>query len=69
MKTEKVMRAEIVEAGRLVNLPVLAWGTYCQSGKDGDCNWAHCPQNRDNEPTKTGRHCPLDLHVEERGYQ
>ena len=34
--------------------------TRCQSGRDGDCNWAACPQLRDNEPATTGRHCPLD---------
>lgn len=32
----------------------------CKSGKDGDCNAADCPQERDGEPAKTGRHCPLD---------
>lgn len=33
--------------------------TYCQAGKDGDCNHPQCPQNRDGEPDKTGRSCPL----------
>lgn len=33
----------------------------CHSGEDGECNWSECPQNRDNEPEKTGRHCPLDI--------
>jgi hypothetical protein len=32
----------------------------CHSQKDGDCNWNFCPQNKDGEPEKTGRHCPLD---------
>jgi len=32
---------------------------YCHSQRDGDCIWLHCPQNRDNEPQKTGRSCPL----------
>ena len=31
----------------------------CQSGQDGECNWEECPQARDGEPMKTGRHCPL----------
>jgi hypothetical protein len=35
--------------------------TLCQSGKDGDCTWEHCPQVRDKEPDRSGRHCPLDL--------
>jgi hypothetical protein len=33
----------------------------CRSHRDGDCCWPKCPQNADNEPTATGRHCPLDL--------
>lgn len=35
-------------------------GKGCRADSDGDCVWAQCPQNRDNEPPKTGRHCPLD---------
>ena len=35
----------------------------CHSGRDGDCVWSECPQLRDNEPEKTGRHCPHDLAV------
>lgn len=34
--------------------------TRCQSDDDGDCDWSGCPQNRDGEPKKSGRHCPLD---------
>jgi hypothetical protein len=30
----------------------------CYAAKDGECSWADCPQNRDGEPAKTGRHCP-----------
>lgn len=33
---------------------------HCQAGRDGDCYWKHCPQTRDGEPGKSGRHCPLD---------
>lgn len=32
----------------------------CRGDRDGDCDWKHCPQHRDNEPASTGRHCPLD---------
>lgn len=32
----------------------------CQSNNDGECDWAHCPQLRDGEPHKSGRHCPID---------
>lgn len=35
-------------------------GEYCHSHRDGDCFHESCPQNRDGEPMKTGRHCPLD---------
>lgn len=31
----------------------------CQSDRDGDCSHAACPQLRDGEPHKSGRHCPL----------
>jgi hypothetical protein len=32
----------------------------CHAHEDGDCTWKECPQNRDDEPNKSGRHCPLD---------
>ena len=32
---------------------------WCAAGKDGECNWADCPQLRDGEPEKSGRFCPL----------
>lgn len=35
-------------------------GARCQAGKEGDCEWSACPQNRDGEPKKNGRWCPLD---------
>lgn len=34
--------------------------TLCQADADGECHWEGCPQIRDAEPVKTGRHCPLD---------
>lgn len=37
----------------------------CQAGRDGECNWSHCPQIRDNEPHATGRHCPRDKREED----
>ena len=33
---------------------------YCRAGSDGDCYWKLCPQERDGEPEKSHRHCPLD---------
>ena len=35
-------------------------GERCHSSRDGECNDARCPQLRDGEPQKSGRHCPLD---------
>lgn len=39
--------------------PQLA-GKRCHGASDGECIWKSCPQLRDDEPHKTGRHCPLD---------
>ncbi|WP_150615200.1 hypothetical protein, partial [Pandoraea terrigena] len=35
--------------------------TRCAAARDGDCSHAQCPQERDGEPVKSGRHCPLDI--------
>jgi hypothetical protein len=36
-------------------------GKRCHASRgDGECMWKDCPQLRDKEPEKTGRHCPLD---------
>lgn len=32
----------------------------CHANRDGDCSNATCPQLRDGEPAKSGRHCPID---------
>jgi hypothetical protein len=32
----------------------------CHADRDGDCEWSECPQKRDGEPEKSGRHCPYD---------
>ncbi|MGF6963014.1 hypothetical protein OKW43_000019 [Paraburkholderia sp. WC7.3g] len=37
----------------------------CHAARDGECSWAHCPQIRDGEPVKSGRHCPHDKHDED----
>lgn len=39
--------------------------TRCAAARDGDCTNAQCPQLRDGEPAKTGRHCPLETHTDE----
>jgi hypothetical protein len=35
-------------------------GPACKAGADDYCDWEGCPQARDQEPYRTGRHCPLD---------
>lgn len=37
----------------------------CHANSEGDCDWRRCPQIRDGEPEKTGRHCPRDIHDED----
>lgn len=37
----------------------------CHANRDGDCSWSGCPQLRDGEPMKSGRHCPLDIKTDE----
>ena len=32
---------------------------YCHCDNDGMCDWECCPQNRDGEPEKSNRSCPL----------
>lgn len=33
----------------------------CAASSDGDCSHPKCPQLRDGEPARSGRHCPADL--------
>lgn len=33
----------------------------CRSDDDGYCTWRRCPQRRDGEPAKSGRHCPREI--------
>lgn len=42
--------------GKVQAMPEL---TSCAADCDDMCDHPKCPQNRDGEPTKTGRHCPL----------
>lgn len=39
----------------------LAKEGHCMADDDGYCCWEGCPQIRDNEPTRSGRHCPRDI--------
>lgn len=43
--------------------------TRCQADCDGECNWKDCPQIMDDEPYKTGRHCPLDAEDRDRAQE
>jgi len=36
------------------------FGERCHASTDGECSSAQCPQLKDNEPSISGRHCPLD---------
>jgi hypothetical protein len=39
----------------------LAAEGHCMATRDdGDCTWEGCPQLRDGEPKRSGRHCPRD---------
>lgn len=41
--------------------------TRCQADDDGECSYDGCPQIRDGEPTKSGRHCPRDAGADDAG--
>ena len=45
--------------------PYLGDVQECHAQMDGDCVWEKCPQLRDGEPAKSGRHCPLDIDWDE----
>ena len=54
--TKKIL---IIQNADIVNHLRVQMGG-CRSHQDGDCTWSKCPQNKDGEPNKSGRHCPLD---------
>lgn len=43
-----------------VPLPLPVEYAGCHADRDGDCVWKECPQLRDGEPERSGRHCPRD---------
>lgn len=55
VETHAQLKERLLTSGKPYNRGA---GT-CRSGQDGECNWSECPQARDGEPAKTGRHCPL----------
>ena len=40
-------------------------GVRCHAGRDGECFWSDCPQERDVAQRATGRHCPLDRQTDD----
>lgn len=54
--------------GEQLSAPEIIWQRpliRCAAGRDGDCIHPDCPQNKEGEPAKTGRHCPLDVEDDE----
>lgn len=52
---------------RTISLNSLRGGGSCSADDDGDCTWSECPQLRDGEPARSGRHCPLDVQAGSEG--
>lgn len=55
------LRSADPEKPKQARLPL----AHCAASRDGECNHEECPQNRDGEPEKSGRHCPIDHRDEE----
>ncbi len=51
---------DVPKFGELSQPALYADHPRCQADRDGDCVWTKCPQARDGEPKRTGRHCPID---------
>ncbi len=45
----------------------LAAQGHCMADDDDWCNWEECPQLRDDEPKRSGRHCPRDHRYDDEG--
>jgi hypothetical protein len=43
-----------------ITIPAETRKRRCRAARDGECVWSECPQLRDGEPVKSGRHCPYD---------
>ena len=57
IEKHKKHRIEVEEHAKIHGPP-----PRCRAARDGECSAADCPQLRDDEPAKTGRHCPRDLY-------
>jgi hypothetical protein len=51
------VKQAVAERGEVGSAP------HCHADSDGECTWDGCPQLRDGEPKKSGRHCPYDVEV------
>ncbi|MGB8422244.1 DUF7446 family protein [Paraburkholderia sp.] len=63
-RQEKINESREIVAARLQHLERPLNGR-CAAGNDGECSHSQCPQLRDGEPMKSGRHCPLDVQEED----
>lgn len=61
IEPDEIMTVSACGAARLrVRVYLKPEKQQCHASRDGECDWAYCPQLRDNEPYATGRHCPYD---------
>lgn len=60
---ENYSRVAITPAGRhaLKEPTNTTVAETCHADRDGDCHSPNCPQLRDGEPARSGRHCSLDI--------
>ena len=63
-RQDKINESRQIVAARLQHLERPLNGR-CAADRDGDCSHSQCPQLRDGEPVKSGRHCPLDVQEED----
>jgi hypothetical protein len=63
-RKQKANESREIVAARLQRLERPLSGR-CAAGSDGECSHSQCPQLRDGEPAKSGRHCPLDIQEED----
>lgn len=57
---------QVLAACKVWGIEIPEEKTRCHADSDGECFWEHCPQLRDKEPHKSGRHCPLDIPEEKK---
>ena len=65
LRAEMATDAAAAEAARTVEVFESAEPPTCHADRDGGCSWSECPQVRDGEPYRSGRHCPIAIPTEE----